>query len=157
MDFKTIVKKSYNDFEELRADFAWLVHNCMARYSSSNSKTAKDIVKAAKNMMKNVESEIKSLLLCQECYENSYRDPDNSFVMPCTKPHILVWVNWENAGYWPAKVMGFDEKNMVNVRFFGDHTNSCVPSSECLILSKNAPKHKEGSFSDSSYILKYNK
>lgn len=142
IDFQTIKDSEYMNFVELREDFAWFVHNCLVKYPSGNSKTKKDIPKAANKLLQGLEQEIQNLKLCSECYENAYKNPDNSFMMPCKTPHILLWVDCVQYGFWPAKLMKYDGENMVSVRFFGDHTNACVLSSECYIFSEVIPKNK---------------
>lgn len=91
-------------------------------------------------MVSAVEQEIQNLLLCSECYENAYKSPMDSFVIPCTLPHILLWVDFPNLGFWPAKLMKYNEEKMVSVRFFEDHTNACLSSSNCYILSEVLPE-----------------
>lgn len=107
IDFQTIKDSEYMNFVELREDFAWFVHNCLVKYPSGNSKTKKDIPKAANKLLQGLEQEIQNLKLCSECYENAYKNPDNSFMMPCKTPHILLWVDCVQYGFWPAKLMKY--------------------------------------------------
>lgn len=151
VDFKQMIMKNYTSFGELREDIAWFGHNCMAQHSSNNSKSAKDIFKAATNLLNLVDKEISKALLCSECYANAYYHPLDSFVLPCEKPHLLIWVDCEDYGFWPAKMIKFDDENMVWVQYFGDHTSAVVTSSNCRIFSKDMPEHKNGSAIGSLY------
>lgn len=134
-----IEQKTYNSFAEFRRDIGWFAHNL--RTKQSNSKMARNIVvDAAKKIVETVDEEIKSVKLCSDCYENAYNNKSNFFATPCNPPHILLWANCDEFGYWPAKLMKYNDEDMVNVRFFGDHTNACLPSSNCYIYSEVIPK-----------------
>lgn len=112
------------------------------------------IEEAAKAIVKALDQEIHNLLLCSECYENAHKNPSDSITMPCVKnPHLLIWANCEEYGYWPAKVMSYNEEDMVYVRFFGDGTNACIPSSSCFLYSKQIPKSGYGPANDNSLAL----
>lgn len=145
IDLVKITKKDYKNFTELRTDIAWFAHNCITKYSNRQSNSAKDIVKAAKKIVGGIEQEIQNLILCPECYKNAFIDPENSFMVPCQVPHILLWTNCDQYGYWPAKLMKYDDNNMVFVRFFGDYTNACIASSNCFIFSREIPENKYSS------------
>lgn len=101
-------------------------------------------MKTAKELVEAVDQEIKNLLLCSECYENAYKNPVDSLLVPCKIPHILIWVNCGDYGFWPAKLMKYNDEDMVNVRFFGDYTNGCIPSSKCFMYSENMPENEHG-------------
>lgn len=100
------------------------------------NRTSKNIITAADQVVKAVNQELMNLALCPECYEKASIEPVNSFLMPCKTPHILLWVNFSNYGYWPAKLMKRTGNNKVIVRFFGDYTYSDVSPSKCLIFSR---------------------
>lgn len=70
--------KKYTNFMDLRTDFALFAHNCMTM------KNTKDILTAAKQIVKTVDQEIENLVLCAECHENAYNNPDDSFLMKNT-------------------------------------------------------------------------
>lgn len=136
-----MVKKNYSSFAELREDIRWFAHNLRTKESDSKIKTtAKDIARLAKRLVETCNEEINSLLLCSQCYEKAYNHPHCHFMMPCEEPHILIWADCDEFGFWPGKLMKFDE-DMVHVRFFGDYTNGRIPFSNCFIFSKNSPKN----------------
>lgn len=114
---KDMMKKNYSSFAELRADIRWFAHNLKTKELNVKTKpTTKDfIAKLAQKLVQFCDQEIKSLLLCQECYEKAYKYPDNSFVMPCQKPHILLWADCEDYGFWPAKLLKYNEEDMTYV------------------------------------------
>lgn len=147
IDLHEIVLKNYNNFVELRSDFAWFSHNCLIKFSKRHI-----IAKAAKKIKALLEQEIQNLLLCSECYKNAYDHPDDCIIWPCTKPHILVWANCDDYGFWPAKVMNCDGQNIC-VRFFGDYTSERLESSRCYILSEEIPQNQHGPASGSSFEL----
>lgn len=107
----------------------------------------------AKKLISGVEDEIFSLISCTQCYEMAYNRPDDSFVIPCDPPHILIWADCPDIGYWPAKIMSFDKQKMVNVRFFGDYTHLDIPSSACQIFCKDVESSKNGQPDGSCYDL----
>lgn len=153
INFDEILKKqkNYKSFNELRDDFSWFAHNLKTKRLTVNKK--REIVKkVAESLVDSVTEEIKSLLQCSECYVNAYHKPENSFVVPCKKPHILLWADCDEYGYWPAKMMSYNE-DVVHVRFFGDHTNACVPSSSCYIFSNDAPMNRHNPAHHESYNL----
>lgn len=129
----TIVHKNYVSFDDLRRDFEWLSHNCLAIHQNN-----KDIVSAAKCLVKMFEEEVYNLTLCRNCYENAYNNPENSFPLTCNPPHLLLWVNCGAYGYWPSKLMKCDNDG-VTVRYFGDYTNSTVSPTECIIFTEEKP------------------
>lgn len=155
IDLKEIIKKTYNDFMELREDVGWFAHNCLVKYSNgcSRKNNAKAVVKAAEMLLPLLEQEIKNLLLCSECYENACHNPDDSFLMPCKTPHILLWANCGEYGFWPAKLMKCDSENMVHCRYFGDYTNQRLASSFCYIFSEEIPTNEHGPGIGSTFDL----
>lgn len=116
-------------------------------------KDIKTIQKIAKELFEAVNQEIENLLLCPECYENAYKDPVGSFIVPCKKPHIVIWVNCNDYGFSPAKLMKQNEEGDVNVRFFGDYTNAAIPSSNCLMYSENMPENEHGAAHGETFEL----
>lgn len=156
---KQISQKQYISFGDFRTDIEWFAHHLRTKKGGS------DGVRWANWILKEVNEEKSSLMCCSECYENASKSPENSFTIPCKEPHVLVWTNCVGWGWWPSKILQYDSKNdmviifiikstkysyirlwhsicinfKVNVRFFGDHTSSSVPSSDCYIFSKNPP------------------
>lgn len=139
MDMSKISQKTYKSFDSLKEDFNWYAHNCASVHRSNNK-----IVAAAKQLRTLVEAEIYNLLLCHECYKNAVIQPGVSMTTPCDPPHLPLWVDCIEYGFWPAKLMRWEENQMVTVRFFGDHTNSTVNSTRCYTFTKNVPRHEQG-------------
>lgn len=153
IDFTQINGKQYQTFAELRSDISWFAHHLKTK--TSNSELNKEsLVRRANKLTSKVEREIVDLLACNECYERSQDNPVDGFVMPCTKPHILIWSDCTNYGLWPAKLMKlFNNGEKAYVRYFGDHTYAVVPSSKCFIYSEKAPENKHGSAEGETYDL----
>lgn len=135
IDLVKINSKSecYESFRELRRDIAWFVHNCRIIYPEHST-----IVKAAKTLIDSVDDEVFSLQTCSECYENAYKHPINSFVMPCKSPHPIIWAKVSGYSFWPAKLMSVDN-GTIHVRFFGDHSVANLTENDCLLYSSESP------------------
>ncbi|XP_055306233.1 MYND-type zinc finger-containing chromatin reader Zmynd8-like [Sitodiplosis mosellana] len=118
--------QSYDSFTAFLADVQWIVHNCCISFPDKH-----DMVNKAKELVEYLEDEIETAEMCAECYMHD-------FSLVCTKPHLIVWAKWEECDHWPAKVMSIDGQ-LVNVRFFGDHTQADVPASNCLLYSETDP------------------
>lgn len=58
--------------------------------------------------------------------------------MVCTEPHIIVWAKKMGFAYWPAKMISIVGQ-LINVRFFGDHTSVTVPAVDCFLYSNTPP------------------
>lgn len=115
-------------------DLKWFIHYCL----TINSK--KDVKTASSQLLKYVNEEAESILLCEECYNNAYQHSQDSFVMPCKTPHLILWALSEGYGYWPAKAMTVNLINRtVHVRFFSDHSTAEVPEGSCFLYSKECP------------------
>lgn len=138
IDLKAISKKTYNSFDDLRKDFEWFIHNCRTIHRN------RDIVKAATNTSKFLENEIRSIILCGQCYEHRYYHPEDGLSMLCDPPHLLLWVDCEQYCYWPAKLMRCEGNDNVMVQYFGDSTISTVASKNCLMFSNTIPKNAHG-------------
>lgn len=54
--------------------------------------------------------------------------------------HFFLFGSFSTSGFtfWPAKLMSIDGQ-MVNVRFFGDHTHADVPATNCFLYSGHNP------------------
>lgn len=61
--------------------------------------------------------------------------------MVCAKPHIVLWAKVEGWNYWPVKMMSI-KGGIVNVRFFGEHTEADVPVIKCFFFSEAYPALK---------------
>ncbi|XP_031638034.1 protein kinase C-binding protein 1-like isoform X2 [Contarinia nasturtii] len=124
--------EAYKNFAEFRADIQWIQHNCTIAYNESAS------TKAVRELMEYVEHEIESVKKCAECYEKANKYPHLWFAMACSEPHLLVWAKMKGFNYWPAKLMSIDGQ-LINVRFFGDHTYADVPATNIYLYSANNP------------------
>lgn len=132
----------YESFFELHLDVAWFVHNCIIEYANDD-----DICNRARELPKFVGEEIESLKTCIECYNNAFQFPENSFSIPCAKPHPILWCQAPGWVYWPAKWMSV-KNGMVHVRFFQDHTILNLPAESCYLFTdpkKIYPGEKLGS------------
>lgn len=149
---KNVKKKLYGCTEAFLADAKWILHNCIIFNGSAHKLTAsaKMIIKICKHEMNEVE-------LCPDCYLNScIRKNDEWFSETCRTPHTLVWAKLKGYPFWPAKVMRYEPSKalrevdgQVDVRFFGAHDRSWVPTSQVFMLSKEIPtpaKNKKGGF-----------
>lgn len=144
VDFDSIAKKKYNSFAELESDVEWFNHNLKTKDLEQKFKKVQ-IENFMKTIRASLKREINKAILCAECYENAYKRPIDSIAVPCFEnPHILLWADAQEYGFWPAKMMSFDEKDMVTVRFFGDYTDAIVHSSSCYLYSKDAPENQNG-------------
>lgn len=125
----------YESFEDLRADFTMFIKNCRQKY------TDKAILNAVDALMEFVNDEIHSIITCNRCYQNAYLNPNTSFVLPCDKPHLIVWAKPKGYNFWPAKLMHIVslDKQIVHVRFFGDHSVFDIAAGNCLLYSPTHP------------------
>lgn len=88
-------------------------------------------------MLRFCERELYDIEICPECYLRSNTYPNNRwFVIACERPHLLVWAKMKGfRTYWPGKAVAFC-RGLVDVRFFGDHACSFVPSANVFLYSK---------------------
>lgn len=126
--------KCYESVSELEADMKWFAHNCRTMFPRKS-----EVQNAAKQLVSFVKEEIQSILICAECYKNADDYEENSFVLPCENPHILIWAKAEGFIYWPAKAMTVVDGNSLNVRFFGDHATAVVSAFACYLYSEDNP------------------
>lgn len=133
-NFKKVQAGKYKTLSDLRADIFIFVENIKICYKEA-------MIKAATELLKSIDDEIISISTCTSCYSLAYHHPLESFTMPCLKPHLLIWARAPNWPYYPAKLMKIcdNDENMVNVRFFGDHTVYDVAAKECYLYSKEHP------------------
>lgn len=101
-----------------------------------------EMIRAASELIPFVDEEIASIMQCNQCYNNAYVSPKNSFVMPCDSPHQIIWAKMEGFNFWPAKAMSANQE-MIHVRFFGDHTVGDVQITNCFQYSKKSPDASE--------------
>lgn len=126
--------KTYERMTDFEDDLKWFAFYCRANLS-------KDYKEGAIALLKIVKEEVVSIRDCEECFLNAYHhDAETAFVMPCKLPHLLLWSYWEDYCYWPSKAMYVeDTQNLVNVRFFGDHTTLTMSAEKCYLFSKDRP------------------
>ncbi|XP_031636681.1 protein kinase C-binding protein 1-like [Contarinia nasturtii] len=124
-----VQKYQYNDLEEFMDDIKQLSRCYNAHYPKTI--TIQNAVEALLDWCKR---DVNSIQTCPDCFENYFVDEKNYFTMVCTKPHLLVFAQLENYPAWPAKVMKVEE-NVVNVEFFGDHTEDDVPFEKCYLYT----------------------
>lgn len=150
IDLSQIKEKSpnYDSFLEFRIDINWFVHNCIIEF-----KRKKEVCTQANSLLDYVDNDIISVKNCTECFENSYRFPEDSFVMPCQKPHLLIWVRGTIFPYWPAKAMSV-VGNLVHVRFFQDHHILNVDPKDCYLFSEQYPENKTSTTNNFDTALK---
>lgn len=125
----------YKSFDDLRADFTTFIKNCRQFFPD------KTISSAVDTLMEFVNDEIHSVITCNQCYQNAYLNPNTSFVLPCDKPHLIVWAKPKGYNFWPAKLMYIValDKQIVHVRFFGDHSVFDIPAENCFLYSPTHP------------------
>lgn len=134
IDFHLMQKKSYEKTSQFLYDVEWFAYNC-----AQNSKDPL-VASAASELVNYLLEDMRSISICVECYEHAFAVGESSFIIPCEKPHLLVWADAEEYGCWPAKAMKIDQ-NTVHVRFFGDHTTADLPLENCLVFTKEYPEN----------------
>ncbi|XP_055309503.1 MYND-type zinc finger-containing chromatin reader ZMYND8-like [Sitodiplosis mosellana] len=148
-----IEKKNYDSFLQLKNDVEWFAHHLKTKHFTPKMNKGES-ARAADMIVGYLNQEISNLLMCPECYENCYRNPDDSITIPCTKyRHLVIWADIKEYGCWPAKVMSINKPNMVDVRFFGDGTRACLPSRNCHLFSKEIPSNKNRPIGKDSIAL----
>lgn len=115
-------------------DISWLAHNLKIALPRK-----KEVQHSAGELVSYVDEEIKSVKICNQCYENAHIYPDTSFVMPCNTPHLIIWAKPEGFPFWPAKAMTIND-GKVHVRFFEDHTISDLEPENCYLFSEETPE-----------------
>lgn len=102
-----MMKKKYEKVSELFIDIEWFAYNFGITSPSPSVK------KLSSQLVKYVLEDFRSIKVCVECYNNAFEKGESSFIIPCQKPHLLVWADAELYGYWPAKVM-----KVIQIYFF---------------------------------------
>ena len=107
------------------------------------------MVKTAKSLKTYTEMEIKSIKTCTECYSNANKYPTEWCTMVCSKLHLVVWGKVVGYNYWPGKCMSIHSTGqLVNIRFFGDHTEADIAATNCFLYSTKNPSSKPVKSSD---------
>lgn len=95
--------------------------------------------KAAQLLLNCITEEIPKIKLCSECYSNANKYPTNWFALVCDEPHLIIWAKHTDYNLmWPAKVMSADAQDVI-IRYFGDHQQTTVPATVCLLYSESSP------------------
>ncbi|XP_031637195.1 zinc finger MYND domain-containing protein 11-like isoform X2 [Contarinia nasturtii] len=130
-----IKANSYQNFNDLIADFEFVVHKCETLLSDKHNKT-----KYAIKQLGFLKVEIDSVKKCIQCHihANDIVTRPNWFTMVCDRPHIIVWAK-QSKKYLPGKVMCANEQG-VNVRFFGGTLEYRLNANvhKCLLYSKQS-------------------
>lgn len=89
----------------------------------------------AKKLLERSVGEISWLKSCAECYTR----PRSEFLIPCSKPHLLLWVRYDGE-YWPAKLMHIGpDGTTVDVQFFAEFSSAEMSVDDCFLLSQLDP------------------
>lgn len=101
--------------------------------------TAQPLVKEVIDQLSELcHRDVRSIRTCPECFEYWANDPNDYFTKVCAKPHLIVYAKAEGHKFWPAKVMSVNG-NLVNVEFFGEHSQADVPAKLCILYPKRRP------------------
>lgn len=91
---------------------------------------------SAKNLLKKCTEEIDDLKHCGDCYMND----THLALQVCSKPHLVVWAQFSQYPYWPAKLLQIGEgKTPLQVLFFDDNDIGSVTYASCYLYSKEDP------------------
>ncbi|XP_055326801.1 MYND-type zinc finger-containing chromatin reader Zmynd8-like [Sitodiplosis mosellana] len=153
VSFADIVEKSkrneYANTHALLLDFKWLCHNCEILHSKRVKQEKKNLVgtrNIARNLLKSAEKEIDLYRKCPECYVNNNVD----IYLVCSKPHLVVWAQFDIYPYWPAKILNiYDASRTLEVFFFNDHTSAIVSYDNCFLYCNHDPNdYMTGQYKD---------
>lgn len=89
--------------------------------------------------IKNCIIAIDSIKTCTDCY---LKNNSSDQLSVCSKPHIVVWVQYGIYPYWPAKLLStnYSESNPIEVIFFDENKETgLVKYSQCYLYSKEDP------------------
>lgn len=125
-------EKKYNTLAEFNIDIEKFTQFCIQKFPNSE-----EIKKSCNELINVVESEIKQIEMCAQCFSNAIEN-DNPMVQLCDPPHLLVWAKTEGFIYWPAKLMSIDGES-AEVIYFGEFLQSRVPVDKCLIYTVKRP------------------
>lgn len=110
------------------------------------------ILNAIDSLVKIVDGEILIMTKCIDCYELMSSYGDKGFKMVCNSMHPIIWAKSADFGYWPAKAISF-EKNMVFLKYFGDHAFEAIPLESCYEYSPQPPEGLRSDGDDDSLYL----
>lgn len=95
--------------------------------------------KYAKSLYERCKRDVNSIKKCACCFSFWLTDSTDFFTQVCDKPHLLLWVKYDDYPYWPAKLMSVDGTK-VNVEFFDEsHSQADIDVEYCLLYSKKSP------------------
>lgn len=107
-----------------------------------------------RDLMEWCDRDVKSIRKCSDCFESWGQNPNDYFTNVCTKPHLIVYAKLDKFPFWPAKVLEV-YANLVNVEFFGDHTQSEVSVQNCILYAKshsNINKKRDDAFNHAKKV-----
>lgn len=148
IDLKTIAKKSYTSFNELREDFNWYTHNLLVKHRSNRS-----VTRAVKELKGILDGEINNIILCYQCYRSTYYHPEQPITTICNPPHMLVWVDCAEYSYWPGKLIQCENNEKATVRFFGDWSIATVSIKNCFMFTEEIPVNSHGTATGPTFQL----
>lgn len=176
-----VKNETYANTDEFLLDFKWLYHiinifadhsdgkifmkfTCIFRFSCTNlfsddHNDLKNLKKEVKCMLNESIAEVDEIRSCCDCYFN--RDRPHSVTMVCSKPHLVLWVQYgETFGekiilnqcinvhflsigghpWWPAKLLKVGNgDNPLEVQFFGEFSSALVTYTDCYLFSNEDP------------------
>lgn len=90
----------------------------------------------ARKLLENAQKEVDLFRKCPDCYVNN--NVDAYFV--CSKPHLVLWAQFDIYPYWPAKILSVDDTaNTLEVYFFNDYTSATVSYDNCFLYCDQDP------------------
>lgn len=89
----------YYSLEAFIIDVKIVVHDVCIIYGEFSN-----MADLARVLLREVESEIKEVQLCTDCYINAKAKPAEWISKPCKPPHDLIWARTKALPFWPAKV-----------------------------------------------------
>lgn len=109
----------------------------MSPLSDFKDETCTELYSWAKHLFKACKDELRYLEMCDECYKISSEGGD-WFTTVCSRRHRVVWADYGKYPSWPAKVLR-EEKYLITVQFFGDHTTARVKCKKVTEYSRKNP------------------
>lgn len=136
-------QKTCETDKQFEEDIKWFIHNCRVNFPRKRGiqNASKQLIKCVKEHIQTIE-----IVSCDECYQNAYEYLTKKLVeKPCSKQHLLLWAKIRGYGYWPAKVMAIDKKE-VYIQFFGEYSIYAleIMHKNCYLYSKEYPEKKCG-------------
>lgn len=125
-DLSHIRNKTYTSFVQFRVDIMNFTKCCNNKFPNS-----KEISKSAKTIIQLVNTDVKHIKLCSQCYKNGIHS-SNPMVLLCDPPHLMVWAKTDGYNYWSAKIMSVGRGN-AHVIYFGEYSECKIPVDKCFL------------------------